>query len=118
MRIVAGIIGSLPPISLIVFLFALTRDRVSYFSLFPIGSGTHTEGGDDGWTWRWILAPLLHPFRWVYDKGAYTDAVSSLLVAPGSTEPVVDETLIEKAQAAARLLTAADSQQARSQLVQ
>lgn len=112
MRAVAGILGSIPPISLIIFIYALTKARVPYFSLFPLGSGSDGSEDEGGLTWRLFLAPLLHPFRWVFDKAGYVEAIGGLLAAPGAE--VVNEALIEKAQAAAKLATSAAAAAARA----
>jgi hypothetical protein len=119
MRLMAGLLGSIPPLSLIIFVWALFKQKVPYFALFPLGAGTEpiaTGEEEAGWgvqIWRWITGPILHPFHWTYDKASYVEAVSTLMAAKG--EDVVPEDLYRLAQAAAAQPTAAAAMALRNQ---
>lgn len=116
MRGMAGILGSIPPLSLLIFIWALFKPKVPYFALFPLGAGVApvVEEEESGWgvqLWRWLTGPILHPFRWTYDKAAYVEAVSTLMAPAGAD--VVPEELYRIAQTAAAMPTADAAAQAR-----
>jgi hypothetical protein len=128
MRVIAGIIGAVPPLSIFVIIYAAyvrikNKEKIPYFGLFPLGSGLPPVpvGGEEeeaGWgtqIWRWIISPFTQPFAWIYDRGAYEEALGGLMAATG--QEVVDESLIAGAQAAARLPKAAAAEAARDALV-
>lgn len=124
MRLIAGVIGSIPPLSFFVIIYAAyvrikRGEKIPYFGLFPLGSGLapvpRSEEEEAGWgtqIWRWIISPFTQPFEWVYDRGSYEEALGGLMAEPG--QEVVSEALIERAQAAARLPTAAAAAEARA----